>query len=73
MAIEVIKCKAGKVFSMCNMPDDIEWRFEKIWYKAQGCTVESVERHPFGNCKCDHCKTINHAGYEFMEELKNSD
>jgi len=70
--MEVIKCKNGGIFSMCMAPSDIEWQFQVIWYKAQGCKAETVDKASFSGCECDHHKELDHGYEEFIEKLKEA-
>lgn len=66
----VIKCKSGNIFSaVVDEYADLEWKFQEMYYKAQGCIVETVETFAFNPCECDHCKTLKHKSEELFEEL----
>ena len=68
-----IKCKSGKVFAATVAKyADAEWKLQEAYYKAQGCTVEPQESVQFRNCKCDHCKSLEHEFENLIEEIQSN-
>lgn len=55
--VQIIKCKCGRVFAMCVIPEayqDAEWMRELRKYVKKGCTVEVgfSKDYSLENCIC---------------------
>jgi hypothetical protein len=56
--IQVIKCKGGKIFAACRVPECYEetsWMRDIRSYVKAGCTVEIIESgksNPMEKCEC---------------------
>ena len=67
-----ISFKSKKIFLAINEnfigPEE---KLQIAYYKAQGCLLEIVESYKFPDeCKCNHCKTLEHKFEETIEEIK---
>lgn len=58
MQIQIIKCKCGKSFAACRVPEcysDADWQKEMRAYVKKGCTVELVDAGSWQieSCACE--------------------
>jgi len=71
--MRVIKCQSGCIFSACVEEHiNAEWKLQEAYYKAQGCTVESVESAKVKmstNSNCKYCLSLEHKFEELIEEI----
>jgi len=56
---QVIKCKCGKVFAMCRVPEcyqDSDWMKDVRKYVKKGCIIEVGESkdYNFEKCICEN-------------------
>jgi hypothetical protein len=62
-----ISCKSGKTF-LASSNSDAEWKLNAAYYVAQGCIEGTSESVEYCECKCDHCKSLEHEFEELLDE-----
>lgn len=55
---QVIKCKCGKIFAACRLPEcyaEADWMRDLRKYVKQGCTIELIDcdKFTFEQCVCE--------------------
>lgn len=73
--VRVIKCSENHhVFAACITDHvDARWKLQEVYYKAQGCVVETQKNFEFANNdlsnKCLHCTSLKHEFDKLIEEV----